>query len=416
MGDLGMNTASLFRITPRGALVKAILVLLIGVPALAYAIPTLTMTTVDADAAEAGQDQGSFTVTRADDDNIGAALTFTVKYSGTANNFSDLTATGLTWNGSGYSGTIPANATSQLFTITPTLDNKIEGDETVIYTLNGSVDYMVGEPNSATMTIADDVAELTLELVDGDMSEAGQDPGSFTVFRTEQGKVADALGFSVKFSGTANNFNDFAESGLTYSGSNNYGGSIPAGARSRTFTITPSLDNDIEGEETVIYTLNGSSAHTVGTPNSVAMTLSDDVAELTLVLVDGDAAETSLDPGSFRVSRTEQGKLADALNFGVTVSGTASIFGTSKPASDFSTPGLTYISPNNYSGTIPANETSRLYTITPVMDNEIEDEETVIYILNPGSGFTLGDPSTVTITIADFVDIVFSDGFEEPDP
>lgn len=416
MGIFGGSTGHLFQRIPKAYVVTAFQVLLIGVPALAFAIPTVTMTHTDGEAAEAGQDQGSFTVTRADDDNIGAALTFTVSYSGTANNFSDLTATGLTWNGSGYNGTIPANVTSQLFTITPTLDNKIEGDETVIYTLNGSANYTVGEPNSATITIADDVAELTLELIDGDMSEAGQDPGSFTVFRTEQGKVADALGFSVKASGTTNHLNDFTAAGLTYGGSNNYSGSIPTGATSRSFTVTPTLDNNIEGEETVIYTLNGSSSYKVGTPNSVVMTLSDDVTELTLMLVDGDAAETGQDPGSFTVNRTEQGKLADALNFAVTVSGTASIFGTTKPASDFSTPGLNYISPNNYSGTIPANETSRLYTITPAMDNDTEGDETVIYTIQAGNRYTVGNPSAVTITIADFIDIVFSDSFEESEP
>ena len=50
---------------------------------------------------------------------------------------------------------IAANFSSAAITVTPLDDNVVEGDETVIVALSSNTTYMVGSPNSATVTIAD---------------------------------------------------------------------------------------------------------------------------------------------------------------------------------------------------------------------------------------------------------------------
>ncbi|MFC1695452.1 hypothetical protein ACFL1C_04935, partial [Pseudomonadota bacterium] len=64
--------------------------------------------------------------------------------------------------------------------------------------------------------------------------------------------------------------------------------------------------------------------------------------------------------------------------------------------------------------TIPANQTSATVTLTPVTDsNEEEGDETAEFTLvSDGSTYTVGSPTFGIITIADFTELVFRDGFE----
>ncbi|MDW8373941.1 MAG: Calx-beta domain-containing protein, partial [Planctomycetota bacterium] len=107
---------------------------------------------------------------------------------------------------------------------------------------------------------------------------------------------------------------------------------------------------------------------------------------VTITATDAEAAEgTPANPGTFTITRT--GATTSALTVSFTVSGTA-IAG-----SDYTALGT--------SVTIPAGQASATLTVTPIDDTTVESAETVIVTLAAGTGYTLGTPSSATVTIAD---------------
>ena len=107
---------------------------------------TVTVTATDSAAAEAGPNPGVFTVTRTGDTTNALTVNFTV--GGTA-------SAGTDYNAIGTSVLIPAGASSVTITVTPIADALIEGSETVNLTLASGTGYTVGNPSTATVTIAD---------------------------------------------------------------------------------------------------------------------------------------------------------------------------------------------------------------------------------------------------------------------
>ncbi|MHC4716266.1 MAG: Calx-beta domain-containing protein, partial [Planctomycetota bacterium] len=112
------------------------------------ALPVVTLSATDPDAAEELQDTGTFTFTR--DDNTGD-LVVNYAVSGTAAPADyEETLTG--------SVTILDGQLSVDITITPVDDSEVEPDETLILTLTADPAYMIGSPSSGTVTIVDNDA------------------------------------------------------------------------------------------------------------------------------------------------------------------------------------------------------------------------------------------------------------------
>ncbi|MDX1556463.1 MAG: hypothetical protein R3212_10590, partial [Xanthomonadales bacterium] len=167
---------------------------LAGLPTAAWAgaTPTVNFTAIDSTAAEAGQETASFSVTRTMDGNFDAPLRVHLQLGGAADRGPDYTTTNLFGTGGdNYFLDIPASQTSQTVTITPVLDNLIEGPEDVTFMFleaqTPGHDYIIGAPSSGSATITDDVAEVTLTEDDTMAAEAGQDTAAFTVMRNMQG-------------------------------------------------------------------------------------------------------------------------------------------------------------------------------------------------------------------------------------
>ena len=375
----------------------------------AIALPTVSITAVDEEAAEAGQAPGSFTVTRTGDENPGQILqvyfTFGPSHEGPDFIFSA---------GLGYIGattrhvTIPANDFSATVIVTPVRDNLIEGIETLEITLSDRNTHTLGDPAQASIEITDDVAEVRISAIDADAAEAGQDPGSFTVTRSDNGNTAAALPVYFTF-GPSHEGPDFIFSaGLGYIGATTRHVTIPANDFSATVIVTPVRDNLIEGIETLEITLSDRNTHTLGDPAQASIEITDDVAEVRISAIDADAAEAGQDPGSFTVTRSDNGNTAAALPVYFT-------FGPSHEGPDFIfSAGLGYIGATTRHVTIPANEFSATVTITPVMDSDEEEgDEVVVFNLSDRNTHTLGTPKMAEITIANFVDLVFKDSFED---
>ena len=90
--------------------------------------------------------------------------------------------------------------------------------------------YLVGAPNTATVTIADGVPNtVTIAATDAQRIGDRTDPGVFTFTRT--GPTTFALQVNFSIGGTASNGGDYQAIGVAVT--------IPAGQASATVTITP---------------------------------------------------------------------------------------------------------------------------------------------------------------------------------
>jgi hypothetical protein len=138
--------------------------------------PAVTVAVSDGTATEAGPDTGAFLIERTGPTT--AALTVFFSLSGAASEGAD-------YQSLRGSVTIPAGAPSATVTVVPVDDASVEGAESVILGLDSYADYVVAVPGIAAFQIADDdLGAVTIEATDALASEAGLDPGLFTLRRT----------------------------------------------------------------------------------------------------------------------------------------------------------------------------------------------------------------------------------------
>jgi hypothetical protein len=225
-------------------------------------VPTITIAATDAQASEPGTDTGEFTITRTGD----TTAPLTVKYTigGKAINKTD-------YNEIGDFVTIAAGAASATINVIPIDDSLVEGNETVILTLQDEANYDLGTSKSATVTIADNdqapppVSTVTITATDAQASETGPDAGQFTITRT--GDTAASLTVQYTIDGTATNNSDYNQIPTSIT--------IAAGAESATIDITPIDDGLVDGNETVLLTLVDGTSYNLGTTTSATVTIAD---------------------------------------------------------------------------------------------------------------------------------------------
>lgn len=337
----------------------------------------VTIAATDAQASEATLDAAVLTVTRAAAD-LSQPLNVHVARTGAVNALGQIDA--LLSNVVGGSIiVIPAGAASASVTVTPVRDNVLEGTEELTLTLLASPAYAPGTPDSATVSVADDPAIVTIAATDPSAAEAGRDPGVFTLFRTG-GDPSAALTVHCSFAGsTATNSGDFDFVSCP---------SIPANQTSTTLTVRPRPDNAVEGDETVIVTVTASAigSYAIGSPSSASLTIADDPALVTLSVPDASAGEAGPDSGTFVIARSG-GNVSQALLVTLERGGTA-------------TRGVDY-GALPASITIAANALSSTIVITPTDDALVEPVETVDLAVRPSQSYIAVSPGSGTISIVD---------------
>ena len=278
--------------------------------------------------------------------------------------------------------TIPANQTSGTgtFTFTPTNDSAAESAETVI--LSGSATGLTGD--TATLTITDDDTSTALELSVSPESVA-EDAGPTTV------TVTAALDGAARTTATTVTVSDggtgTATSATDYQAVNNFTLTIPANQTSGTgtFTFTPTNDSAAESAETVI--LSGSATGLTG--DTATLTIADDDTSTALELsVSPESVAEDAGPTTVTVTAALDGA---ARTTATTVTVSDGGTGTATSATD-------YTAVNNFTLTIPANQTSGTgtFTFTPTNDSAAESAETVI-LSGSATGLETG-MATLTIT------------------
>ena len=327
------------------------------------------------DANEAGSVQGLFTLTQTTTSESATVVSYTV--TGTATNG------GTDYTTLPINVTIPAGSTSATIDVTGIIDDTIvEGTETVIVTLTGTDDVLIGvDATPATVNILDNDSATVSIAATTDANETGSVSGLFTLTQTTTSESATVVSYTV--TGTATDSNtDYA----TLSGSV----TIAAGATSATIDVTGVIDDTIvEGTETVVVTLTGTDDALIDVdPTPATVNILDNDSATVSIAATTDANETGSVSGLFTLTQTTTSESATVVSF--TVSGTATNGGT-----DYTT------LPINV--TILANTTTATIDVTGIIDDTIvEGTETVIVTLTGTDDVLIGvDATPATVNILD---------------
>jgi arylsulfatase A len=220
--------------------------------------PQVTVMLTDAMCSEAGSDIGKFKINRMGD--TVSPLTVSYTLSGTAQNgvdFSTLSGT----------ATIPSGASSAFVTVTPVNDGAIEGEESVILTLQPNASYTLGSSIKKTISLMDDeVSTVSIKATDSSASEAG-DQGIITISRSTPTSASLVVNYEVK--GAAKNGTDYQTipSSVT----------IPAGMTSVQIVITPKEDSLVEGSEGVkLILMDGGTSYQIENSTGIVQIMDND--------------------------------------------------------------------------------------------------------------------------------------------
>ena len=292
-------------------------------------------------------------------------VTVSVGGSGTATSGTDYAAV------SNFDVTISKGATSgaATFSLTPTQDTLIEGDETI-----GVAGTAAGlTVNGADLTLSDDdgAPEVNLSLSPSSVSE-GASATQVTVtaaFSNGSTYATDTtVTVSVGGSGTAT-------SGADYAAVSNFDVTISKGTTSgaATFSLTPTQDTLIEGDETI----GVAGAATGLTVNGAELTLTDDDAPATPptpAAVSLSAAPSSVGEGDGATQVTVTAAFSNGATYATDTTVTVSVGG-----SGTATSGTDYEAVADFDITIAANATSGTgtFTLTPTDDTLVEGDETI---------------------------------------
>ena len=212
-------------------------------------VQAITVAATDAAASEAGPNSGTFTITRTGDSSAQVIVNFSL--TGSASVGADFGAVNLVAG-------IPAGQTSTTVTIAPVDDALVEGDESVTLTVTAG-SYQIGAASNATITISDNdlptVAPVIAATARG-ASEAGPDPGTFTVTRTGATTSPLDVSFGRRRHGRQRD-------GL-HTRTDREPCAIPVGQVSTVLSLTPVDHPDFEGAETVVVTLAANGAYSIG--------------------------------------------------------------------------------------------------------------------------------------------------------
>ena len=299
------------------------------------------------------------------------ALTLNYTVSGTATSGTDYTSIGT-------SVSVPSGSSFINISVPILNDSADEVDETVIITLGPGSHYTINSAaNVHTLTITDnDVPAVFFGAAASSIGEGGG-----TKYVTVRISPAPATGFTVGYTvgGTATSGSDYTAPS----------GSLSVAAGQITVTIPVAVTDDSvtsEGSETVILTLSSNgSGYELGSRTVHTLSINDNDGTPTASFNTSSATimEGPNKSQSVRINFSPAPSSNITLRYGVG--------GTATAGSDYNT--------LSGSKTVAGGSTSTTITIN-IIDDSIEDTgETVVMTLQSGTGYTVGSPSTFTLTI-----------------
>jgi hypothetical protein len=340
-----------------------------------YEEPVVTIAAT-ANTAEFSGSPGLFTVSRTG--LTDSPLTIYYNLGGTA-------VAGTDYSGPTGSVTIASGYASTTIVINPLDDG--DGDDgqsgaSVMATLAAGSGYVIGAPNQATLTVAEEAPPtVSITATTATTLETGSSPGVFTVSRT--GPTDDPVVVQYSVSGSATPGTDYT----SLSGSV----TIPIGQASVPINVSPNDDGDGDDttpSNTVTASISSALGYTVGSPSSATVIINEDFIPTVSVSASPSSIAEVGGSGNFVV--TLSGAAASNITVAYTVSGSASS-GTDYQALSGSV-------------VVPAGQTTANITVTPLDDgdgDEIGSTPTITVMLQSGSGYHVGSPNNATMTITE---------------
>ncbi|MDB9841369.1 autotransporter domain-containing protein [Gammaproteobacteria bacterium] len=278
--------------------------------------------------------------------------------------------------------TINAGATSGTITIAGIVDDSsAEGSETVVLTLSGPSNAVLGNDSVHTYSISDNDGTPTVAFSStssADLESVSSRSLAVVIpFASDQDVVVN---YSVT-GGTAGSGTDYSLSAGTLT--------IDSGATSGTIVIPSIVDDSAdELDETIIVTLSNPTNATLGTDVVHTVTINDNdnppVIDFNLTSSSGDEATSSK---VITVGLSEISTKSITVNYSIT--------GTATGSGEDYTLGSGAI-------TINAGETTGSITIASIIDDSADEpDETIILTLSSPANATLGTDIAHTFTIND---------------
>src|SRR6185369_14245532 len=143
-----------------------------------------------------------------------------------------------------------------------------ETDETVILTVVAGTGYNPAAPTSATGTIANDDADVSVAVAPTSTAEDGVGNLVYTFTRT--GDITDALTVNFTIGGTATFNTDYTQTGAATFTPPTGTIAFAAGSSTATVTVDPTADTTVEPDETVILTVAAGTGYNVAAVNNSA--------------------------------------------------------------------------------------------------------------------------------------------------
>ena len=311
----------------------------------------------------------------------------------------EIGATGTATYGQDYSAaksnfdiSIPANSTTgtKSFTLTPTDDTLVEGDETIGIT-GRSTGHSV-TAGSITLSDNDSAPSVNLSLDRSSVSEGA----SGTVVTVSAAFSNSTLYPSDKTVTVSVGGSGTATSGTDYTAVSNFDITIKGGASSGsgTFTLTPTNDTAVEGDETI-----GVSGTSTGlTVNGATLTMTDNDSDTVTLSSNTSSVAESGSKTTVTVTATANTAIPQARTVTVAVGS----------STDGATEGTDYATVDDFTITIAANATTGTgtFTLTPTQDTSAEGSESVgitgsgTLMAVTGTSLNITDDDTRTIDLS----------------
>lgn len=248
---------------------------------------------------------------------------------------------------------------------------------------------------------------VSVSAPDASAAESPSDTGTFRVSRTGSTSVPLTVSFSLGGSASAADYDPIGSSVV-----------IPAGSATATITVTPVNDTDGENAETVVLILSSGAGYTVGSPSSAAVTITSEdqlvqgggntgtsgkegnqpcpAGDIPLPSSCPVSCPSTFDGTVFQITLRRIGSTAADLPVFFTIGG-----GTASASFDFYFRLQVSAGGNVRTVTIAAGQTDVKVCVITVANGASEGDETVILSIQPNAAYTVGSPSSVTLTIED---------------
>ncbi len=343
-----------------------------------------------ASVSEDGSDNLVYTFTRTGASS--GALTAKFSIRGTATKITDYTQSGAASFSTTGTVIFAPGATTATVTLDPVSDTKVEPNETAILTVMAGTGYLLGSPSSATGTITNDDATVSVAVSPASVTEDGA--GNLVYTFTRSGATAGPLDVSFSVAGTALFETDYTQSGASSFSSTSGTVTFAPGATKAMVTLDPTPDTAAEANETAILTIvPGAGYASISSISAKATgTINNDDTNISVAISTASVMEDGINNLVYTFTRTGNSTATVTVNF--------SVGGTATFSSDYTQTGAASYTATTGTITLPARVTQKTVTLNPITDIIAETDETAVLTVVPGSGYTAVSPEVAIGTIA----------------